>query len=66
MTLKDAGVKPVAIVLPEELRSVTHWPLNELPERSTEFTVSDIVVVVLVTVNCAEAKPDAASLALTV
>ena len=46
--------------------------MNELAERSAEFTVSDNVVggvvggVVDVTVNCAEAKPDAASLALTV
>jgi len=43
-------------------------PVNAVPERSTEFTVSDNVVVggKDVTVNCVEAEFDDASLAVTV
>ena len=39
MTLKVAGVKPVAIIVPLASRSVTHWPVNELPERSDDFKI---------------------------
>ena len=42
--MKVMGVKPVAIVLPEESLSAIHWPANGLLGVSTEFTVSDTVV----------------------
>ena len=62
--VKLTGVKPVATVVPACF-NIIEKPVMVLPTMSCVVTVN-LDVVVVVTVNCAEAELDDASVALTV